>query len=622
MTIQEVYKIIDSPNFRILEDHDNQVTKLFKPLTEENNPDTNQDIIRFAQIEIDVQNFQINDNKLSPMMTGTNANGDYFEYPTLQNWINSDFEYIIKRQKITKNNELKIKYCHILWLSTKKHLDYAKITLKGYLKSIKNSNKTAWEKPNSREVFDLKRTIDNAFYLALSTSQASEVEKIKKIILAITRNFRYNSDKTHMNISLIRLMLSNPKIFKQADFKNLDKACLKFAEIQTSSHSKIEILGVGEKVSKRLGIKTIIWNEELAKLYEELSKQREDGTNLAALHFAQDALTYYKKLKNKSKIKELEDWYKHLKQTMKLGVISQDFDVTQIVKELKQLASEVVKKPTDHIIAFLIYSPLIFPSYQDLYNDTLKRKEENGFQFLFGTTLLDQFGYTSAHFTDEEEKIHLSIMQGFDFRIKLSSIFLLREIIFNSIKENKLSSFSILNFLRLHSWLGQDITITHVESEERVFNWLQTIAPGLNDFFSQVYFMYQNPLNVPNPILAIDSLSLKIEGILRDICGLRGVTTFFQTEDSKGRSIVKEKDINTLLREDVLKQTFSKDDMMLFQFLLIEKAGWNLRNKVAHTLIRSANDYDLGQMLLLIVVILKLSKNEYAPIPKTKQTKK
>lgn len=620
MTIQEVYKIIDSTNFSILENHEDQIRKLFKPLTDEIDPDTNQEIIRLAQIEMDVQNFQINDNRLSPMMTGTNAKGEYIEYPSLKNWTNTDFEYIIKRQKVTKNQELKIKYTHLLWLSPKKHLIYANTALKEYLKKIKIANKIVWEKPNFGEVFDLKRTIDNAFYLAISTSQPTEVEKIKKIIIAITRNFRYDSDKTHMNISLIRLMLSNPKIFKQGDFKNLDKACQKYAEKQNSSHSKIEILSVGERVSKKLGIKTTIWNEQLAKLYEDLSRQREDGTNLAALHFAQDALTYYKKLKNKSKIKELEDWYKHLKQTMKLGIISHDFDVTEIVKELKRLASEVVKKQPNHIIAFLIYSPLILPSYQELYDETIKRKKENGFQFLFGTTLFDQFGHTSAHFNDEEEKIHLSIMQGFDFRVKLSSIFLLREIIFNSIKENKLSAFSILHFLRHHSWLGQDITITHVEGEEKVFNWLQTIAPGINDFFSQVYFMYQNPINVPNYTLAIDSLSLKIEGILRDICELQGVTTFFQTEDSKGRSIIKEKDINTLLREDTLRQTFSKEDFMLFQFLLVEKAGWNLRNKVAHTLMRSAEDYNLGQMLLLIVVILRLSKNEYAPKSKQNNT--
>ena len=52
---------------------------------------------------------------------------------------------------------------------------------------------------------------------------------------------------------------------------------------------------------------------------------------------------------------------------------------------------------------------------------------------------------------------------------------------------------------------------------------------------------------------------------------------------------------------------------MLLQFLLVDKAGWNLRNRVAHTLIRQSDGYGLPHILLLIMIILKLAKNEYAP---------
>ncbi len=613
MTLEEIYQTVDNPNFAVVEKYDNKVTPLFKAFGDEQSAAGHLDLVKIAQTEIDAQNFQINDNKLGPTLTGTNDKGEYFEYPSLKLWTDDEFNYLISRQKQTKNPNLKAKYSHILWLSPKKNLRFASAALIQYRKIITDLNLTVWANDEKRDVHSLRHNLSNAFYLAVSTSQPEEIDKIKKIILSITKKFRFDSDKTYINIGLVRLMLDNPKVFKQNDFKELDKSCFQYSEKQTSLHSKIDILRIADKVSIKLGVKNSIYLGSIAKSYEELSKQREDGTNIAAISFCQDAITSYKKLKNIAKVKELEERYKHLKQTMQLGQIKHEFDLTETVKELKQIAEEVLKKPTDHIIGFLMYSPMIFPPYQLLYDEAMKQKKENSFQFLFATALYDEFGHTSAHYIDEDEKIHFSIMQGFNFRIKMSSLILLHEIIFRAVQQNKLSSASFLNFIQSNSWLGQDITITYKQGESNNFNWLNTIAPGINDFFSQIFFLYQNPINIPNFVLAIDSLSIKIEGILRDICELRGVTTFFQADDGRGRSIVKEKDINALLREETIKNTLSKDDLMLLQFLLVDKAGWNLRNKVAHTLMRDANEYGLSYMLLLIMAILKLAKNEYAP---------
>lgn len=613
MTLEEIYQTIDNPSFVLFEQYDNKVTSLFKAFGGEQNVAGQPDLVKIAQTEIDVQNFVINNNKLGPTLTGTNDKGEYVEYPSLKLWAEDEFNYIIKRQKQTKNPYLKAKYSHILWLSPKKHLRFATDALTQYRKIIRELNSTVWDNDMKRDVHTLRHNLSNAFHLSVSTSKQVEIEKLKRLILTITKKFRFDSDKTHINIGLVQLMLDNPKVFKQVDFKNLEKSCFKYAEKQTSLHSKIDILRVADKVSKKLAIRNSIYQEGIAKAYEDLSQQREDGTNIAAISFCQDAIKYYKKLKNAAKVKELEEKYKHLKQTMQLGQIKHEFDLTETVKELKKIADEVLKKPTDYIIGFLMYSPLIFPPYQHLYDEAMKQKKENSFQFLFGTSLYDEFGHTSAHYNDEEEKIHFAIMQGFGFRIKMSSLILLHEIIFRAVQMNKLSSTSFLNFIHKNSWLGQDITITYKQGEANNFNWLQTLAPGINDFFSQIFFLYQNPINIPNFVLAIDSLSIKIEGILRDMSELRGVTTFFQTDDGKGRSIVKEKDINALLREETIKNTLSKDDLMLLQFLLVDKVGWNLRNRVAHTLIRNADGYGLQHMLLLIVVILKLAKNEYAP---------
>jgi len=615
LTLEEIYQIIDKPRFVLTENHRNNADPLFKKFGDEKKIEGRLDLVKIAQTEIDAQNFVINNNKLTPKFSGTNDKGESFGYPSLNLWTDEDYTYLIKRQKQTKNPYLKAKYSHILWLAPKtKHLQLAKDALKEYVKIIRKLNLSVWANDNKVGVHILSHNIYNAFYLALSTNDSSEILRIKKIVLSIALKFRYDSDRSWLNISLVQLMLSLPKIFKKEDFVSLEKSCLKYADIQTSLDNKINILKIAEKIPNKLGNGNTIFLERIAICYEELSHQRESRNNLSAIKFCQDAIKYYKKLKNSSKVKDLENYYKHLKQTSNLESIKYEFDVTDIVKHTKETIEKVSKMSTKDIFSFLMFSPSIFPSYKDLYDEALKGKKENVLQFLMGTTLLDDYGHTSAHYTDDDEKIHFSIMHSFDIMVRISSLQIIHGIIFEGIKMNKLSSNEYINFIRNSFWLGQDVIVTYKQNEQKRFNWLHTLAPAINDFFSQIYFFNENPVNLPNFVLAIDSLSVKIEGILRDICELRGVTTFFQATDSKGRNIITEKDINALLREDTIKNTLSEDDLLLLQFVLVDKAGWNLRNRIAHTLIREVSDYGLHYILLLLVIILKLAKNDYAPL--------
>ena len=107
-------------------------------------------------------------------------------------------------------------------------------------------------------------------------------------------------------------------------------------------------------------------------------------------------------------------------------------------------------------------------------------------------------------------------------------------------------------------------------------------------------------------MLPIDSLTLKIEGILRDYCNNVGIVTFFQRTDKNGTK-VQEKDINALLHEPELADHFSNDDILLFKFILVEKTGYNLRHKVAHSLMSYA-DYDISIIHILLLILLRLSK--------------
>ncbi len=68
-----------------------------------------------------------------------------------------------------------------------------------------------------------------------------------------------------------------------------------------------------------------------------------------------------------------------------------------------------------------------------------------------------------------------------------------------------------------------------------------------------------------------------------------------------------EKDLDQLLREQVVASLFDKDDLLFFRFLFVEHAGYALRHRVAHALMRP-QDYSLRAALYLILAVLRIGR--------------
>ncbi len=98
--------------------------------------------------------------------------------------------------------------------------------------------------------------------------------------------------------------------------------------------------------------------------------------------------------------------------------------------------------------------------------------------------------------------------------------------------------------------------------------------------------------------------------MVRDICEFKGIIPFEFKIDYQGRTISFQKDIHKLLNEEEIVNLISKDDLLLLKYVLIEKAGYNLRHKVAHSLM-TFDEYNIGQMFLLIICVLKLGKYNF-----------
>jgi hypothetical protein len=336
----------------------------------------------------------------------------------------------------------------------------------------------------------------------------------------------------------------------------------------------------------------------------------EDGKNLAAISFCQQALENYKKLKDSKKIQELEKRYLELKDSMELVKIEKKIDLTDHIKKCKKIASEIVnREQAKGIIELLMLSKDLLPKYKDMekYANEVG-KDTVIFQFI-PEFVMDQRGHTAQHFTEQDEKRYRRILEMYEWEIRFNKIFMIREIFFKAVNEKKLSGETLLEFFREESWFGKNLK-RKVGNEEIQYSWLNLIAPSILNFFNMLNYSFLNPSEPLNLVLSIDSLTLKLEGLLRDMCEFSGVATFFQTENKKRRPIIREKDLHRLLYEEKIIELFDEDDLLFFKYLLVEKAGLNLRHRIAHSLLYF-QEYSVDIMLLLIIALLRIGKYDF-----------
>jgi hypothetical protein len=589
-----------------------QLGKLFQEVRDLKQKENKKDDVEKAQWELEFFNFEINKNILNPKFIGTNEKGEEVKFPDINDFNDNTYKYLIGRLNSTNNPILKARYAHILWLSPRKHSKYAKIAVDSYLEIIKIFEKKDREKPEDHYGLRIRNIVNNAFCIGCQIKY--RLNEIKAEIVRLIKNFNLESSSSFaLRFSLIDLVLDEKRIFQSKGTGWLKKECWQLSDVlikKGNFHGAIRMLEKGERIEEALGKASSKWRKRIAEAYESLMNQAEDGKNLAAISFCQQALESYKKIKNSKKIEELEKRYVEMKGSMKLAKFEQKLDLTDHIKKCKEIASKIVnKEQPEGIIEILMLSKDLLPKYKDMEKYANDVGENSVLFQLIPEVVMDQRGHAAQHFSEQDEKKYKRVLDMYGWEIRFNKRFLIREIFFQAINEKKLSGEILLEFFREKSWFGKSLK-RKVGDEEIQYNWLSLIAPSIIEYFNIMHYFFLNPDKPPNLVLPIDSLTLKIEGLLRDMCEFSGVATFFQTRDKKRRAIVREKDLHALLYEDKIKELFDEDDLLFFKYLFVEKAGLNLRHRIAHSLLYF-QEYNLDIMHLLIIALLRLGKYDF-----------
>ncbi len=296
----------------LTDDNFHQAISLFKKFRDAKHEENNHEEAEKAQWEIHYLSFFLTQGEIRPQVVRTDEKGQVFEYPYLDLFDERAYEYLTMRSDTADSPKLKARYTHILWGSPKKHNRFAEIAIDSYLELISIYEKKYNEVENLSH--EISETVINAYSIARRINY--KVEEIKSELKRLIQKF--SSGAAFSVRDLIQFMLK-PKIgFNQDDFEGLENVCWQLAEaFVKDGHTAIVFLALGEKVDRRLEKQSHSWILRIAQHYEDMMKLFEKGPNVA-LVFCMNAIQNYKRIHDTEKVKELEQRYTELKDSMEL----------------------------------------------------------------------------------------------------------------------------------------------------------------------------------------------------------------------------------------------------------------------------------------------------------------
>jgi hypothetical protein len=598
-SIEEIFNLIDSNHYDEHEYHN--ISALFQKYRDQTQKKDKKDQVELAQWNMFFLDFVIRENSLSPMFSDILDGKSVSEYPSLKLFDDRTYSHLKERFNKTENKYLKAKYGHLLWLSPHKHFDYAKEAVDNYFHII---SEIETEERKTEKTLGLKLIlyIKNLYLLCKQTNY--RYHEAKNLLL------KFMSDTTLKPKTSWRLLLDIGKIIKEdrKEFKplttfNLENRMWNFADQLINVKDfwpGIDILNLGKSFVDDNEKKK--WYIKLGEVYEVLMKM--NASELAALEMCQRAIYNYDLAKDFKKVEDLKKKSIELTKTLPLGSVKTGIDLSETLKKMEEEAIRMSEELSpEEIIHLLSSDKNILPKKTDMEKAAGDMIKNSPFLYFMDSTFHDNRGNLVKNITQDDKSYHFMLD---NYRLQLYNLCIpfIHWIIYYSVANQKITAEFLIKLFSEHSWFGQDIQ-RHVFKRSISYNWLEAIMPSIHDYLEKLKYLENYNFHT-NYIMCVDSLTLKVEGLIRDLLNIQGITTFKQRRDKK-KIITSEKDLVDLLWDKKVIELFDEDDLLFLRFLMVEKTGYNLRNDVAHALLLP-QQYNVELMHLLFLAILKIGK--------------
>ncbi len=542
-----------------------------------------------CQWEIEALGFLLEDGLIKPYFEGIDGNKEPVELPD-KNKLEKEFvNYIKRRAKETHSEFLKARYYQILWnLAISKNQSHAKSAIDSYLNILREAE---WNKENSHELFEV---FENAFCLGniiayRKTDIVNEIHSIGVPEYYTLNGFYFIALQKGSNKSLLKNALNYFDQVFSKEISGIDPY-YPFHQIENALFIANKLNDNRKKGYQRL----------LAKNFELLAKSRlDDDTKLAPLRFYKDALIIYNELKDEKASERVLMLLSNIKKEVKLASITHEFspnDSARILEYVEHLGRSILSHDKEDVVGVLATHPTIFPVKETLL-EAIEGRLPN-FMDTISKTVFD----INNNFKNSEggNTLQEKLLADYHFHAQFSK-YVLKYIIENGLIQEKLNYQTVIQFLLNHSWIGQTFESNEKSGDKVEFNWISVIEPGIRELFNQLELSLFHRSNYPTFILAIDSLTLKFEALLRHFTMMVGIPVDVPNRQRDGLRVEY---IDNILRNEKMRAYFSEDDLLLFEYVYTEK-GVNLRNNVAHGFFKY-HHYSPGLAYLALFTILRL----------------
>jgi len=631
-TLEKYYKKLDESEYDCRDEHtiNSEFQEVIQELIEAGDQETadlaNVDREVFALRKSFDKDPDTNDIKgITCQMSGTQTLEDGTEiqiyWPDISKYTEKEFAFIAKRYNETENLFAKTEYGLVLYFKSPfpehKHNDF-KTALCNELFELARIyfNKAKKDVEKNYYGMDFSRTIKSAFYIA----SKNKLEKLRNIIIKyLYKNF-IDWDITikgsqRFVLDIIYLFTENYKEVKSLiDVNNIYKKCQKAAREIEKRYlwGCIHIADSCLKLENKTTVKSDFnWLQYKAKLYEKLANEAIERDNLNVVSsFIDNALHIYENLKDEKNIQRLQKKYSEQRGNMNLGQIKHE----PLKEEVERIQQQIKKTIEENNSSGILDTIVTAPMFGRLENIHCAVKEGNKVAILSSIiplTILDKFGNKVAQYYPEEleDGYDSNFWQTYSYFFQLGTQ-ILTDFFKQSYHTNKISYGSIEKYLE-DTWYNKPIKRDFNGRLDSVFP-INIILPPIRLFFEEMGKWKADNTYQLNILPIVDSLTLKIEAILRYMCEKIGIATFKRVRNS---DIVMEKTLDEILgnlkhiHEGKKLQTtnFSEEHRIFIKYYLSEKIGINLRNEVAHGLL-DIDEYSISQPIVLLSIILRLSK--------------
>lgn len=531
------------------------------------------------------------------------------KYPDLDEIQKSVIEYVLFRADSSKNPTIKARYYHLLWKSPNgiKNNTYAKFAIENYIFAIDEYYKLFLKDNNKETPFQIGKNYECLIAICDEVkSHKSQLKDLTNFLL-----FKATELGFYTKQGILDDMLNYPKIFKPLDFENtltLFEDEIKLSSESVNDFSLIHFhLPSAIKIASKIKTDVRKWHNEVGLAYIRMANaENEVDRNFIKLNYYYKAIEAFILAGNNENKKETEYQYAGLKPKVKLTSIEIKFDEAtkkdfqEYQNYIEKVAEKVLQNSSGEVYK-IIASGYFFPKYDNVL-EVVNNKKKSFLDFV--TTI--QFDKNKNISIPQKENLNnKKIFSTYGDFISGSVIPYLHFIIIPGIKSGHLTFENFIAFLTNYTWIGTTHIKYDIGGEEKNTNWIGLLAPSIIEFFIQMQAWSSSKYYMPSFVLCVDSLTLKMEGLLREFCERAKIPTSVSRQ--KG---VQEAYVHNVLENEGLKKYFNEDDLLFFNYLFTNEGGLNLRNNIAHCFFDN-EDYSLNHMLLLLAALLRLGKYDW-----------